>query len=133
MQIFSILPSPPLTAPKRSSDSQLVHRTGSQVPDGRTVSEFREERGKTQLPGEAGGVFLGPGEAEARGFPGSSVVKKAPADGGDAGAEGLILGPGRSPGRGNGDPLQYSCLEGPMDRGAWRATVHIGSQRVRHN
>ena len=37
-----------------------------------------------------------------------------------------------SPGGGHGDPLQYSCLENPMDRGAWRATV-CGSQRVRHD
>ena len=37
---------------------------------------------------------------------------------------GLIPGSGRSPGRGNGTPLQYSCLENPMDRGAWWATVH---------
>ena len=37
---------------------------------------------------------------------------------------GSIPGPGRSPGEGNGNPLQYSCLENPMDRGAWRATVH---------
>ena len=35
-----------------------------------------------------------------------------------------ITGLGRSPGEGNGNPLQYSCLENPMDRGAWRATVH---------
>ena len=39
-------------------------------------------------------------------------------------ATGLIPGSGRSPGGGNGYPLQYSCLENPMDRGAWRATVH---------
>ena len=38
--------------------------------------------------------------------------------------EGLILGSGRSPGRGHGNPLQYSCLEKPMDRGTWQATVH---------
>ena len=37
---------------------------------------------------------------------------------------GLILGLGRSPGEGNGNPFQYSCLENPMDRGAWRATVN---------
>jgi len=37
---------------------------------------------------------------------------------------GLIPGSGRSPGEGNGNPLQYSCLENPMDRGAWWATVH---------
>ena len=42
----------------------------------------------------------------------------------DAGDLGLIPGLGRSPGEGNGNPLQYSCLENPMDRGAWWATVH---------
>ena len=42
----------------------------------------------------------------------------------NAGDPGLIPGLGRSPGEGNGNPLQYSCLENPMDRGAWRATVH---------
>ena len=42
----------------------------------------------------------------------------------NAGDLGSIPGPGRSPGEGNGNPLQYSCLENPMDRGAWRATVH---------
>ena len=44
--------------------------------------------------------------------------------GGDAGDEGLIPGWGRSPGRGNGNPLQYACLGNPMDRGAWQVTVH---------
>ena len=42
----------------------------------------------------------------------------------DTGNMGLIFGLGRSPGKGNGHPLQYSCLENPMDRGAWQATVH---------
>ena len=42
----------------------------------------------------------------------------------DAGDLGLIPGLGRSPGEGNGNPLQYSCLENPMDGGAWWATVH---------
>ena len=42
----------------------------------------------------------------------------------NAGGLGSIPGSGRSPGGGNGNPLQYSCLENPMDRGAWRATVH---------
>ena len=45
---------------------------------------------------------------------------------------GLIPGSGRSPGEGNGNPLQYSCLENPMDRGAWQSTVH-GVARVGHN
>ena len=55
------------------------------------------------------------------GFPGGSVVKSSPANAGD---EGLILGSGRSPGEGNGNPLQYSCLGSPMNRGAWWAAVH---------
>ena len=45
---------------------------------------------------------------------------------------GPIPGLGRSPGEGNGNPLQYSCLENSMDRGAWQATVH-GIPRVRHD
>ena len=52
-----------------------------------------------------------------------------PANTGDAG---LIPGAGRCPGEGNSNPLQYSCLENPMDRGAWWAAVH-GLERVRHN
>ena len=51
----------------------------------------------------------------------------------NAGDPGSILGSGRSPGEGNGYPLPYSCLENPMDRGAWRATVHGGLQRIGHN
>ena len=50
----------------------------------------------------------------------------------NAGDPGLISGLERSPGEGDGNPLQYSCLENPMDRGAWRATVH-GVARVRHD
>ena len=55
------------------------------------------------------------------GFPGGAVVKNPPANEGDAGS---IPGSGRSPGAGNGNPLQCSCLENSMDRGAWQATVH---------
>ena len=51
------------------------------------------------------------------------VLKNLPVSAGDAGDVGLIPGLGRSPGGGHGNPLQYSCLENPMDRGAWRATV----------
>ena len=46
------------------------------------------------------------------------------ASAGDVRDRDLIPGRGRSPGAGNGNPLQYSCLENPVDRGAWRATVH---------
>ena len=55
------------------------------------------------------------------GFQGSTVVKSLPANAEDTG---LFPGSGRNPGVGNGNPLQYSCLENPIDRGAWRATVH---------
>ena len=59
-------------------------------------------------------------------FPDGSVIKNLPGD----------LGPipesGGSPGEGNGNPLQYSCLENPMDRGAWWATVHGITEAVRH-
>ena len=58
------------------------------------------------------------------GFPGCSVVKNSPANAGDMRGTALIPGSGRSPGGGHSNPLQYSCLENPMDRGAWRATVH---------
>ena len=52
------------------------------------------------------------------------VVKNLPANAGDIRDAGSVLGSGRSPGEGDGNPLQYSCLENPMDRGAWWATVH---------
>ena len=54
-------------------------------------------------------------------FPSVSAVKNLPANVGDLG---LIRGLGRSAGGGNSNPLQYSCLGNPMDRGVWRATVH---------
>ena len=52
------------------------------------------------------------------------MVKNLLANTGDTRDSGLILGLGRSPGGGHGNPLQRSCLENPTDRGAWRATVH---------
>ena len=62
------------------------------------------------------------------GFPGGSVVKNLPDNAASAGDGVCSLGPdhwvGRSPGGGNGSPLQYSCLENPTDRGAWWVTVH---------
>ena len=63
------------------------------------------------------------------GFPGGSDGKESTCNAGDLA---LIPGLGRSPGRGHGNPLQYFCLENPMDRGAWRATVH-GVSRIRHD
>ena len=60
-----------------------------------------------------------------KGFPGGSVVKNPFANARDAGEVGLIPGLGRSPGGGNGNSLQYSCLGNPMNRGALSATVHV--------
>ena len=63
------------------------------------------------------------------GFPDGSVVKNLPANSGDTGDEGSISVSGRSPGRGNGNPLQYSCLENPM-----AGYVHgVGKIIVRHD
>ena len=55
---------------------------------------------------------------------GGSVVNSPPVNAGDTRDAGLVPGSGRSPGGGNGNPLQYFCLENSMDRGTWRATVH---------
>ena len=61
------------------------------------------------------------------GLPGGSVVKSPPANAGDVGT---IPGSGRSPAEGSGNPIQYSCLGNPKDRGAWRITVHRVAKRV---
>ena len=63
------------------------------------------------------------------GFPCGSVLKNLPANAGDTENMGSVLGSERSAGGGNDNPLQYSCLENPMDRGIWWATV-LGSQRA---
>ena len=61
-----------------------------------------------------------------QGFPGGLHGKESACQAGELGS---IPGSGRCPGEGNGNPLQYSCLENPMDRGAWWATVHGVSKR----
>ena len=69
-----------------------------------------------------------PGES----FPGGTCGKEPAASAGDIKDAGSILGLGRSPGEGHGHPLQYSCLENHMDRGAWQATVHrVSKSRTR--
>ena len=60
------------------------------------------------------------------------MVKNPPANAGDVGDPGSVPGLGRFPGGGNGNPLQYACLENSMDRGVWRTTV-MGSQRFGNN
>ena len=62
-----------------------------------------------------------------RGFPGGSVVKNPPGNARNARDTGSIPGSGRSSGGGYGNPVQYSCLEKPQERGAWWATVHVVS------
>ena len=74
--------------------------------------------------------MLGSPKFHKAGFPGGSVVKNPPAS---VGGTGLILGLGRCPQEGNGNPLQYSCLGNPMDRGAWQAHSLWGLQRVWYN
>ena len=61
------------------------------------------------------------------------MAKNLPANARDARDTGLIPGSGRSPGEGNGNLLQYSCLGNPMDRGAWWATLSGVAKRVAHD
>ena len=79
---------------------------------------------KMSTPGRILGVL-----SSFQGFPNSSVGKESACNAGDLGSS---PGLGRSPGEGNGNHLQYSCLENPMGRGAWQATVH-GATRVEHD
>ena len=64
-------------------------------------------------------------------FPGVAVVKNPPADAGDAKDIDLLPKSGRSPGEGNGNLLQYSCLEHSIDRGAWWATHGVAKSQIR--
>ena len=77
---------------------------------------------------QAGGLLFSCGAWASRG----AVVKNPPTSTGDTGDTGLIPGSGRSPGEGNGNPLQYSCLGNLMDRRAWQATAHgVAKSRTR--
>ena len=68
------------------------------------------------------------------GFPESSEGKESACNAGDTGDEGSIPGSGRSPGGGNSNPLQYSCLENSVNRGTWCATVHgVAKSRMQLN
>ena len=87
-----------------------------------------EKQAKTKILGEDG-INIGRGLSELLGFPDSSVGKESTFN---AGGPGLIPGSGRSPRAGNGNLLQYSRLDNPMDRGAWWDTAQR-SQRVGHN
>ena len=69
-------------------------------------------------------MLINPPSELLKGFPGGTSGKEPTANAGDIREAGSIPGLGRSPEGGHGNPLQYSCLENPMDRGAWWATVH---------
>ena len=79
-------------------------------------------------------MTLGCRSVKKMGFPGGTVVKNPLANVGDATDVSSISGSGRSPGGGNGNPLQFYCLENPMDRRAWQATVHgVAKSRTRQH
>ena len=87
------------------------------------------ERKMVQSLGKAGWRFLKWLSIELASFPGGLAGKESACNVGDLGS---MPGSGRSPGEGNGSPLQYPCLEDSMDRGAWRATVHgVAKSRTR--
>ena len=77
-------------------------------------------------------VRIASAQGSERGFPRGAVVKNPPANVGDTRKVGSIPGSERSPGVGNGNPFQYSCLENHMDRVPWQTTVH-GTQKVGHD
>ena len=87
---------------------------------GTSILEHFHSPSTASITWELGPLFLG--------FPGSSVVKNPFANAGDIGDGDSIPGSGRSPGRDRGNPLQYSCLENPMNRGAW--CLNRGVHRV---
>ena len=82
---------------------------GTKIPDAKKVKKKNNKERNTLLL------------QNTRGFPGGSDGKQSTCNAGDLGS---IPGSGGSTGEGNGNPLQYSCLENPMDRGVWQATVH---------
>ena len=79
------------------------------------------------IPGEGTKIphaAWGSQKKKSTGLPGGTHGKEPPSNAGDVRDTGLTPGSARSPGGEHGNPLQYSCLENPMDRGAWQATVH---------
>ena len=87
-----------------------------EMPDGKTLRYLEL---KKRHPGRKEALCSRNGSSQV-----ALVIKNPPANAGDAKDSGSIPGSGRSPGEINGNPPQYSCLENPMDRGAWQATFH---------
>ena len=110
----------PRQGENRGSDARgLSVSLGAGIP-------AREPGGAAGCPSAREKICVWEFPALAGSFPGGSVVKNLPAHGGDTGNAGSIPGSGRSPGEGNSNPLQDSCWENSMDRGAWWAIVHGG-------
>ena len=83
--------------------------------------EYYEEEKNFRKPWKGKDIMIYSVLERNRGFPGGTSGREPTCNAGDRGS---IPGSGRSPEQGNGKPLQYSCMENPMDRGAWQATVH---------
>ena len=105
-------------------DQQPPSEGGPTVAVTQQIRRSRDEAEETEGKLGFAGYHL-----PARGFSGGSEDKASACNAGDPGS---IPALGRSPGEGNSNPFQYSCLENPMDRGAWRATVHgVAKSRTR--
>ena len=105
--------SPPPPPPQKKEGEETGGR--KERKQGRAEKEDKEE-GKTSEGKRKGGMII----CQQWGFPRKPVGKESACSAGDPGS---IPGLGRSPGEGNGYPLQYSCLENSKDRGAWKATA----------
>ena len=106
--------SPPPPPPQKKEGEETGGR--KERKQGRAEKEDKEE-GKTSEGKRKGGMII----CQQWGFPRKPVGKESACSAGDPGS---IPGLGRSPGEGNDNPLQYSCLKNPMDKGTWWSTVH---------
>ena len=126
------LPGAAAPPPGIPSDTYAEQSSPEQILPPGWNRVFSEEGGQTAwtVPGDGAGLWgnLRPQNRQRDDALQASqvmlVVKISPASAGDVRHAGLIPRSGRSPGGGHGNPLQYSCLENPMDRGAWRTAVH---------
>ena len=127
--------TPSLRNPESSLQVLHMSRDGVPFPSGNPYSEGQVSAAGGRLAVLCSMIRAHPGalfyilgfkdSLHLRGLPSwRLVVKNPPANAGDIGDVGSICGSGRSPGGVHANPLQYSCLENPLDRGAWRATVH---------
>ena len=128
MESLSLQDQSSLSWGPRAERGQRDHLCSRFLTNGQPTSPWKLQRSfwqtkscSTQTPVKNG--FSNPASRTV-GFPGGTVVKNPPANVGDTRDAGFIPGLERSPGGGNGNPFQYSCLENSLDRGAWGATVY---------